>query len=279
MRWHNLRDIKCPCKVIKIHEEKYGPDHLRVAINYNTKGKLLFAKGDYQGAVALYQRAIRIFEKNKGVQAPEIIRMRNNLADALFNLGELTDAREIALKNLAIAENLTGLPPSDMISCLEMIGKILLDLGDLPLAQKVYNQIKTGTDFGVLARKYSIDPGSAVRGGQMPVLSKNDSTVPPLVLQTAFKLKPGDFSSPVKVDERFWLIKIEQKLPAKPMVFDKVKKQLEHQLRQRLEAQKSRELEMELFRSAKIKVYDKKLAREFNRWLKQIRQMDISNGK
>ncbi len=62
-------------------------------------------------------------------------------------------------------------------------------------ANKIYNQIKAGGSWQVLAKKYSIDPGSKDKGGEMTIL--RGQTVPPFDT-TAFRLKTKQVSRPVK---------------------------------------------------------------------------------
>lgn len=51
--------------------------------------------------------------------------------------------------------------------------------------------------FEVLAQRYSEDPGSKDRGGQYQ-LNRNEKTWDPVFLSTAFRLKDGEISAPVK---------------------------------------------------------------------------------
>lgn len=53
------------------------------------------------------------------------------------------------------------------------------------------------TTFDALARKVSEDPGSRDRGGQYQI-NRNEKTWDPVFLSTAFRLKEGEISNPVK---------------------------------------------------------------------------------
>lgn len=55
---------------------------------------------------------------------------------------------------------------------------------------------KTAT-FEQLAKRYSEDPGSKERGGDYQI-NRNDKIWDPVFLSTAFRLKPGELSAPVK---------------------------------------------------------------------------------
>jgi parvulin-like peptidyl-prolyl isomerase len=63
------------------------------------------------------------------------------------------------------------------------------------LADQVYNQLKSGASFAVLAKKYSQDPGSKDSGGKLTVA--RGQTVPPFDAKV-FTLKTNEISHPVK---------------------------------------------------------------------------------
>ncbi len=147
----------------------------------------------------------------------------------------------------------------------------VITVADQRVAEEVFNRLQKGEDFAVLASKYSIDFASAPIGGQFGDITRNDPRVPPTVCKTAFELAVGKSSTPIKVNEKLWIIKVDQHLPPQPISFDKVKNQLQSELFQRMESQMIEKLELELFKSAKIKVYDKGLSGEFTDWLKQMK--------
>src|SRR5690606_7054587 len=64
--------------------------------------------------------------------------------------------------------------------------------------------------FEQLAQRFSEDPGSKDRGGFYQI-NRNDKTFDPVFTSTAFRLKDGEISAPVK-SERFgyFLIKMEK---------------------------------------------------------------------
>ncbi len=67
--------------------------------------------------------------------------------------------------------------------------KIIAELNDLR------QQIMDGIDFGVLAKQYSQDPGSARQGGMLPFFKRGE--LAPEYEATALSLKPGEISEPV----------------------------------------------------------------------------------
>lgn len=65
--------------------------------------------------------------------------------------------------------------------------------------------------FEQLARSYSQDPGSKDRGGSYQV-NRNEKTWDPVFLSTAFRLKEGEISNPVKSDKfGYFLIKMVER--------------------------------------------------------------------
>ena len=68
-------------------------------------------------------------------------------------------------------------------------------------------RIKKGEDFAKLAKKYSQDPGSARKGGDLGFFSRGMMVKP--FEAVAFKLKPGEVSKPVRTQYGYHLIKLE----------------------------------------------------------------------
>jgi peptidyl-prolyl cis-trans isomerase SurA len=71
-------------------------------------------------------------------------------------------------------------------------------------------QVKSGADFAELCRKYSEDPGSAARGGEIGFMERGDFV--PEFEEVAFLLEPGQISDIVKTRFGFHIIQcIERK--------------------------------------------------------------------
>ncbi|MFL5980952.1 MAG: peptidylprolyl isomerase [Gaiellaceae bacterium] len=71
------------------------------------------------------------------------------------------------------------------------------------LADSLYQQLKGGANFAQLAKRYSKDPGSASNGGKLTVTK--GQTVPEFD-KTAFSLKNGELSQPVKTQYGYHII-------------------------------------------------------------------------
>jgi len=88
-------------------------------------------------------------------------------------------------------------------------------------AEDVLKQAKKGANFAELAKKYSEDPGSKDKGGDLGWLLQGQ-TVPEFE-KTAFSLQPGTISDLVKTQYGFHIIKVLEKETAHTKPFDEVK--------------------------------------------------------
>jgi len=73
-------------------------------------------------------------------------------------------------------------------------------------AKDLLAQVEQGKDFSVLAKKYSIDPGSAIKGGDLGYFTTGMMVTP--FEDAAFKLKIGETSGLVKSDFGYHIIKL-----------------------------------------------------------------------
>ncbi len=91
-------------------------------------------------------------------------------------------------------------------------------------AEDVLKQVKKGGKFEDLAKKYSEDPGSKDKGGDLSWITQGQ-TVPEFE-KTAFSLSPGQVSDLVKTQYGFHIIKVLEKETARTKPFDEVKDSL-----------------------------------------------------
>jgi peptidyl-prolyl cis-trans isomerase D len=87
-------------------------------------------------------------------------------------------------------------------------------------AVDVLKQARSGTDFGELARKYSDDPGSRGKGGDLGFFAR-DRMVEPFS-DAAFAMKSGEISEPVRTPFGWHIIKLEAIQEAKEPVLAEV---------------------------------------------------------
>jgi peptidyl-prolyl cis-trans isomerase C len=96
----------------------------------------------------------------------------------------------------------------------------------LAKAQLLRKKIADGADFAAVAREESDDTGSAANGGDLGFFRRGQMV--PTFETTAFTLKPGEVSDPLKTQFGFHIIKVEEK---EAKSFDEVKGEIEKRLR------------------------------------------------
>ncbi|MDG6897029.1 hypothetical protein A6A19_03195 [Actinobacillus delphinicola] len=75
-------------------------------------------------------------------------------------------------------------------------------------ADKIYQELLNGADFATLAKEYSKDTLSAKNGGDLSWITPG--MMPKAFEDAAIQLKAGQFSLPVKVDNAYHIIKVEE---------------------------------------------------------------------
>jgi len=96
-------------------------------------------------------------------------------------------------------------------------------------AEAVLQQVKAGGDFAALAKKFSEDPGSRDRGGDLDYFGRGRMV--PEFETAAFALQPGQVSDLVRSQFGFHIIKLVDRKPAVTQTLDEVRPQIEEQLR------------------------------------------------
>ncbi len=86
-------------------------------------------------------------------------------------------------------------------------------------AKDIYQKVLQGADFAAMARQFSLDSVSAQKGGELDWIFR-DSTETPFQ-KSAFALKAGDISGPIKTDLGWHIIQSVAK-EVRPLPFDLV---------------------------------------------------------
>jgi len=113
-------------------------------------------------------------------------------------------------------------------------------------------QLKKGADFSDLAKKYSEDPQSKDRGGDLGYFSKGEMV--PSFEKAAFATPVGQVSDIVQSDFGYHLILVDEKKAAQKMNFDDVKDDLREYLYQQAAAKRLESYLKGLRAKAEIKV-------------------------
>jgi peptidyl-prolyl cis-trans isomerase C len=95
-------------------------------------------------------------------------------------------------------------------------------------AQGIRKELDQGADFAKLAEKYSDDPGSKTKGGDLGFFQKERMV--PEFSNEAFRLKPGETSQPIRSAFGFHIIRTTEKKPEIQGEFKDVKTQIQAKL-------------------------------------------------
>jgi peptidyl-prolyl cis-trans isomerase SurA len=77
----------------------------------------------------------------------------------------------------------------------------------------LYRLLLAGADFATLAKANSDDIGTKERGGDMDYINREDRRTPPEFVATAYRLKDGEFSAPVRTEAGYHIIKRNGTVP------------------------------------------------------------------
>lgn len=144
-------------------------------------------------------------------------------------------------------------------------------------AEDVLKQAKKGAKFDELAKKYSEDPSSKDKGGDLGWI-RQGQTVPEFEKE-AFSLQPGQVSDLVKTQYGLYIIKIVEKHDAHTKPFDEVKDSIRTPLllseADKLASETAEKLASDIRRSSKISLDD--LAKQYHLTLGQTRPVSASD--
>src|SRR5467141_2868010 len=210
-----------------------GPAELQDEFRFkNEKVKLDYAlikPEDLEGKISPDEAEIRAaYEKNKSkYQVPERrvaryalvdvnqIRQSVQISDDILKLQYQANIQQYQAPNRVHVEHILFITVGKPDAEVEEIKK---------KAEDVLKQVKKGGKFEDLAKKYSEDPGSKDKGGDLSWITQGQ-TVPEFE-RTAFSLNPGQVSDLVKTQYGFHIIKVLEKETAHTRPFEEVKDSL-----------------------------------------------------
>ncbi len=88
-------------------------------------------------------------------------------------------------------------------------------------AEKLLKQLKDGADFATLARKFSDDPGSGSKGGELGSFARGQMV--PAFEEAVFALAKGHLSDLIKTRFGYHIIQLQDIIPAKITPIDEVR--------------------------------------------------------
>ena len=207
-----------------------GPAELQEEFRYrNEKVKLDYAfikPEDLQAKITPDEAEIKAsYEKNKSsYQVPE----KRAVRYAIVDVNQIRQGIHISDADLQAQykQNIQQYQVPDRVH-VEHILFLTVDKPEAEVeeikkqAQDVLNQAKKGANFEDLAKKYSQDPGSKDKGGDLGWILQGQ-TVPEFE-KVAFSLPKGSISDLVKTQYGFHIIKVIDKETAHTKSFDEVK--------------------------------------------------------
>src|SRR6266853_3190286 len=210
-----------------------GPAELQDEFRYkNEKVKLDYALSkpeDLEARISPDEAEIHsAYEKNKAkYQVPERrvvryavvdvnqIRQSLQVSDDVLKQQYMANIQQYQVPNRVHAEHILFMTVGKTDAEVEEIKK---------KAEDVLKQVKKGVKFEDLAKKYSEDPGSKDKGGDLSWITQGQ-TVPEFE-KVAFSLSPGQVSDLVKTQYGFHIIKVLEKETAHTKPFEEVKDSL-----------------------------------------------------
>jgi foldase protein PrsA len=131
----------------------------------------------------------------------------------------------------------------------------------LALANQVEADLKSGQSFESLAKKYSTDPGSKDKGGDLGTFRRGQMV--PAFDKYAFSAPIGQISPPIKSPFGFHIIQVESRTPGQKATLASASAQITDTLRQQQEAPLIQPFLQGLQQKADIKVTDQQFAGVF----------------
>jgi foldase protein PrsA len=129
------------------------------------------------------------------------------------------------------------------------------------LAAQIEADLKAGQSFTDLAKKYSTDPGTKDKGGDLG--SFRQGQMVPAFDKYAFSAPIGQISPPIKSPFGYHIIQVESRTPGQKATLASATAQITDTLRQQQEAPLTQPFLQGLQQKADIKVNDPKLAAAF----------------
>ncbi|RUM87017.1 MAG: hypothetical protein DSZ24_07170 [Thermodesulfatator sp.] len=123
--------------------------------------------------------------------------------------------------------------------------------------EKIRKQILAGADFAEMARKYSEDPGTKNRGGELGLFTRGQMI--PEFEKEVFKLKVGELSPPIRTRFGYHLVQVEARVPAHVEPYAKVKEQVKKDLLEKKKAERLSALLAQLRKKYPVELHPENL--------------------
>jgi serine/threonine protein kinase/Flp pilus assembly protein TadD len=108
-----------------------GGDTRKLEAQYmNSLGAIHFSKGDFDAALAVYEKAHALWEEVHGSDHPTVIRAINNMGSIHFSKGQMAEARKLFEQVLAVRTKRLGADHPEVAITLSNLGAVDMELGD-----------------------------------------------------------------------------------------------------------------------------------------------------
>jgi parvulin-like peptidyl-prolyl isomerase len=186
------------------------------------------------------QREQRLLLSNLDQDTNQAQRLLNELRDRR-GLGE-TRYRQLLYRNAALRALVAGQVQVSQLA-LEQEYEVLygpryeirlITVPSLSRAQDVLGRLRSGGTFPDVAIQLSTD-SSRAQGGLLTPFSSEDQSYPKAIRDQLPRLKPGQVSDPIALEDGFAIIRLERKIDGLKPPFDSVKGQLSESVKLRIE--------------------------------------------
>jgi peptidyl-prolyl cis-trans isomerase D len=142
-------------------------------------------------------------------------------------------------------------------------------------AERVLEQIKKGANFAKLAKKYSDDKATAVKGGDLGCFSEGVMVKP--FEQTAFALKKGEVSNLVKTRFGFHIIQVYDIKEARTKPLNEVKDKIVQKIKQEKAKEQALIMANRIYAEAILEKSLKKAATKYQKEIKETGYFSVNN--
>ncbi len=133
----------------------------------------------------------------------------------------------------------------------------------------VLTALASGMPFEQVARRYSQNPQTAPRGGELEPFAFSDERIDPALREAAFTLRPGEISPPIRTGQYFHILKLIERIAPTGVHFEDVRDEIEQRVRERAIGKRMEQLAVELFNKARIRILDRSLERRYKDFLER----------
>jgi peptidyl-prolyl cis-trans isomerase D len=151
------------------------------------------------------------------------------------------------------------------------------DAAALKKAQDVLAEAKSGKDFGELAKKYSQDPGSAQKGGDLDWAERG--YFDKAFADALFSMSAGEIRGPVKSQYGYHIIRLDEVQPSKGRTLEEGRAEIEAQLRKEKAADRFGDAQEQIQQKLEQPGADlNALAKELNLQTGEVAQFERGKG-